>query len=118
MTEASINPTQLCRRAFIYVRQSTLAQVQRNRESTRRQYELADRARSLGWSPDQVEIIDEDLGQSGASSAERTGFARLTAEVALGQADIRHPDRRCQRHLPSAPTQRSAHLGHLMYCPT
>ena len=88
MTEASINPTQLCRRAFIYVRQSTQTQVQRNRESTQRQYELADHARSLGWSPDQVEIIDEDLGQSGASSAERTGFARLTAEVALGQAGI------------------------------
>ena len=88
MTEASINPSHLCRRAFIYVRQSTQTQVQRNRESTRRQYELADRARSLGWSPDQVEIIDEDLGQSGASSAERTGFARLMAEVALGQAGI------------------------------
>ena len=88
MTEASISPAQLRRRAFIYVRQSTQTQVQRNRESTRRQYELADRARSLGWSPDQVEIIDEDLGRSGASSAERTGFARLTAEVALGQAGI------------------------------
>ena len=70
------------------MRQSTQTQVQRNRESTRRQYELGDRARSLGWSPDQVEIIDEALGQSGASSAGRTGFARLTAEVALGQAGI------------------------------
>ena len=88
MTEASISPAQLGRRAFIYVRQSTQTQVQRNRESTRRQYELADRARSLGWPPDQVEIVDEDLGRSGASSAERTGFARLTAEVALGQAGI------------------------------
>lgn len=88
MSEARIDPAQLRKRAFIYVRQSTQTQVQRNRESTRRQYALADRARSLGWSPDQVEIIDEDLGRSGASSAERTGFARLTAEVALGQAGI------------------------------
>ena len=88
MSEASIDPAQLRRRAFVYVRQSTQTQVQRNRESTRRQYKLADRARSLGWSPDQVEIIDEDLGRSGASSTERTGFARLTAEVALGQAGI------------------------------
>ncbi len=88
MSEARIDPAQLSKRAFIYVRQSTQTQVQRNRESTRRQYALADRARSLGWSPDQVEIIDEDLGRSGASSAERTGFARLTAEVALGQAGI------------------------------
>lgn len=83
-----IDPAQLRRRAFIYVRQSTQTQVQRNHESTRRQYELADRAIALGWSPDQVEIIDEDLGCSGASSAERIGFARLTAEVALGRAGI------------------------------
>lgn len=88
MSEASIDPAQLRRRAFVYVRQSTQTQVRRNRESTRRQYELADRARSLGWSPEQVEIIDEDLGRSGASSTERTGFARLTSEVALGQAGI------------------------------
>ena len=88
MSEARIDPAHLRRRAFIYVRQSTQTQVQRNRESTRRQYELGDRARALGWSPDQVEIIDEDLGQSGASTAGRTGFARLTAEVALGQAGI------------------------------
>ena len=88
MSEPRIDPDRLGRRAFVYVRQSTSAQVERNRESTRRQYALADRARSLGWSPDQVEIIDEDLGRSGASSAERTGFARLAAEVALGQAGI------------------------------
>ena len=84
MSEARIDPEQLRRRAFIHARQSSQTQVERNRESTRRQYELADRTRSLGWSPNQVEIIDEDLGRPGSSSTEQTGFARLTAEVALG----------------------------------
>ena len=88
MSEARIEPAQLRRRAFIYVRQSSPTQVERNRESTQRQYELADRARCLGWSPERVEVIDEDLGRSAASSAARTGFTRLTAEVALGQAGI------------------------------
>ena len=88
MSDARIDPGHLRRRACIYVRQSSQTQVERNRESTQRQYELANRARSVGWSPDQVEIIDADLGRSGASSAERTGFARLTADVALGQVGI------------------------------
>ena len=88
MSEARIEPTQLRRRAFIYVRQSSPTQVERNRESTQRQYALVDRAYGLGWSPERVEVIDEDLGRSAASGAARTGFTRLTAEVALGQAGI------------------------------
>ena len=55
------------RRAYVYVRQSTMAQVFENTESTARQYALVERARALGWSDDAVEVIDEDLGRSGAT---------------------------------------------------
>jgi len=59
-----IKATHLQRCAYIYVRQSTAAQVQHNRESTDRQYKLAERARRVGWSEEQVKIIDEDLACS------------------------------------------------------
>ena len=77
----------LARRAFVYVRQSTLRQVMENRESTRRQYDLRRRARSLGWAPEQICVIDSDLGLSGADS-DRKGFQRLVSEVSLGRAGI------------------------------
>jgi DNA invertase Pin-like site-specific DNA recombinase len=72
-------------RAVVYVRQSTPRQVQANPESTRRQYQLAERARQMGWAAPQIEVIDEDLGLSGASSQARTGFQRLVAAVGLGE---------------------------------
>src|SRR5512134_467043 len=83
-----IKPEHLARAAFIYVRQSSTAQVEQHRESTQRQYALASRAVALGWSKVQVNVIDEDLGLSGASTAQRGGFARMTAEVALGHVGI------------------------------
>jgi DNA invertase Pin-like site-specific DNA recombinase len=73
----------LTRPAIVYVRQSTLDQVRHHHESRRRQYQLAERARGLGWK--EVSVIDEDLGKSGASSAKRTGFQRLVSEVGLGR---------------------------------
>jgi DNA invertase Pin-like site-specific DNA recombinase len=73
----------LTRPAVVYVRQSTLDQVRHHHESRRRQYQLAERARGLGWK--EVSVIDEDLGKSGASSLKRTGFQRLVAEVGLGR---------------------------------
>ena len=83
-----IGPSQTSRAAYVYLRQSSQAQVEHNRESTQRQYALVTRASSLGWSPQQIVVIDEDLGVSGAGIVERTGFARLTAEVALGHVGI------------------------------
>jgi hypothetical protein len=76
------------RAACVYVRQSTPGQVEHNRESTARQYALAERACQLGWPKEQVVIIDEDLGLSGSSSDKRSGFARLTSEVALAHVGI------------------------------
>jgi len=89
MSELSkITADHLRRCAVVYVRQSSTTQVEHNRESTARQYQLADRAMTLGWRRDQVRVIDEDLGISGSGLAERTGFARMAAEVALGQVGI------------------------------
>jgi DNA invertase Pin-like site-specific DNA recombinase len=62
--ENKIQEVHLCRRACVYVRQSTLAQVHEHQESTRRQYEMYQRACQLGWMDAQIEVIDEDLGHS------------------------------------------------------
>ena len=76
------------RTAVVYVRQSTMAQVECHRESTDRQYALVEQARRLGWAREQIAVIDDDLGLSGASTSHRNGFARMTAEVALGRVGI------------------------------
>ena len=68
--------------------QSTMAQVERHGESTDRQYALVEQARRLGWAREEIAVIDDDLGFSGASTNHRNGFARMTAEVALGRVGI------------------------------
>lgn len=88
MTETKISSTHLTRRAFVYVRQSTASQVEHNRESTERQYQLVERAITLGWRREQVDVIDKDLGISGSGLAERSGFAHMIAQVALGLVGI------------------------------
>jgi DNA invertase Pin-like site-specific DNA recombinase len=75
----------LQRRAAIYLRQSTVRQVHEHPESTARQYALQQRAVELGWSADRVDLIDEDLGQSGTGTAWRPGFKRLAEDVAHGR---------------------------------
>jgi DNA invertase Pin-like site-specific DNA recombinase len=89
MTDPSkIKLTHTQRAAYVYIRQSTPGQVEHNRESTARQYALADRACQLGWPAQQVVIVDEDLGLSASSTDKRSGFARLTSEVALAHVGI------------------------------
>jgi DNA invertase Pin-like site-specific DNA recombinase len=88
MSEWKVTASHRSRAAVIYVRQSTLLQVERNRESTARQYDLVSRARELGWPRTAVTVIDEDLGLSGASAAGRAGFAQLAAQVGMGQVGI------------------------------
>ena len=79
---SKITSEHLTRTAVVYVRQSTAFQVTFNRESQRRQYALSDRAGQLGWSD--VEVIDDDLGRSGAG-ARRPGFERLLAAICEGR---------------------------------
>ncbi len=85
---SKIEARHLKRNAYLYVRQSSLRQVFENTESTKRQYDLRQRAVALGWRIDQVVVIDSDLGQSGASAVDRAGFQRLVTEVSLGRAGI------------------------------
>ena len=76
------------RLAIVYVRQSTVQQVERHQELTRLQYALADRAAQFGWMREQIVVIDDDLGRSGASIEGRLGFQRLVAEVGLGKVGL------------------------------
>jgi DNA invertase Pin-like site-specific DNA recombinase len=88
MMSPQITARHLHRLACLYVRQSTLQQVFENTESTARQYALRERAVALGWPPERIIVIDQDLGQSGASAADRAGFQRLVAEVGLGKVGL------------------------------
>ena len=88
MSDTRITAAHLDRAAFVYVRQSTTAQIQHNRESTRRQYRLVERAAELGWKPEQIHVVDDDLGISGSGFADRSGFAKMTAQIALGLVGI------------------------------
>jgi len=83
-----VKPAHLKRDAYLYIRQSTLRQVQQNTESTQRQYALQQRAVALGWTMEKIHIIDCDLGQSGASTVDREGFQQLVAEVSLGHVGV------------------------------
>src|SRR3954471_17803485 len=76
------------RLAIVYVRQSTLRQVEQHQESTRLQYALVERALQLGWARERTVVIDDDLGRSGASAVDRPGFQRLVAEVGLGHVGL------------------------------
>lgn len=85
---SKVAPAHLEKLAIVYVRQSSPQQVLENRESTARQYALADYARLLGWPRERVLVIDEDLGCSGRSAENRSGFQRLLAEVTMDHAGL------------------------------
>src|SRR5258708_464733 len=88
MRAEKIQATHLAREAMIYLRQSSAAQVERNVESTARQYALVERAVHMGWPKTAVTVVDDDLGISGAGLKERPGFARMAVAVALGQVGM------------------------------
>lgn len=83
-----VTPDHLKRGAYLYIRQSTLRQVQENTESTKRQYALRQKAVALGWPAERITVIDSDLGLSGAQSEGREGFQRLVSEVGMGNAGL------------------------------
>ena len=83
-----VQPHHLERSAYLYVRQSSMRQVIENIESTKRQYALRGRAVAFGWRDDQIIVIDNDQGESGASAAWREGFQRLVTDVGMGHAGI------------------------------
>ena len=81
-----ITPQHLQKTAHVYIRQSSMGQVRNHRESTERQYALQDRARSFGWLPSRINVLDGDLGRSGSSTKNRADFKTLVADVSLGNA--------------------------------
>lgn len=83
-----ISAIHLSKKAFLYIRQSSVRQVIENKESTKRQYALQSRAIAAGWTKEQIVVIDSDQGQSGSESKDRIGFQELVAEVGLGNAGI------------------------------
>jgi DNA invertase Pin-like site-specific DNA recombinase len=89
MNEAlKVQAHHLERSAYLYIRQSSMRQVLENVESTKRQYALRSRAIALGWRDEQIIVIDNDQGESGASAAWRQGFQRLVTDVGMGHAGI------------------------------
>jgi DNA invertase Pin-like site-specific DNA recombinase len=85
MMTSKITEQHLTRTACIYIRQSTPGQIRFNQESTERQYNLKNKAQSLGWSPEKICILDRDLGQTGAHTTKREDFKTLVSDVAMGQ---------------------------------
>jgi DNA invertase Pin-like site-specific DNA recombinase len=88
MSQSKITVSHLERQAVVYIRQSSLRQVEENLESQDLQYQLAKRALSLGWQEERIQVIDDDLGKSGISAANRSGFQSLAAAIGLGQVGI------------------------------
>jgi len=85
-SRSKVTEDHLRRKACIYIRQSSLAQVQEHQESTRRQYDLQGCAQGLGWETSQIEVMDEDLGQSASAVGRvRAGYQRLLAWVVTGE---------------------------------
>ena len=83
-----VTPQHLARKAIIYIRQSSPHQMLSNQESLRLQYALEQRALNFGWRPEDIEIIDADLGLTGASAQHREGFKEVVSRVTLGQVGI------------------------------
>lgn len=88
MRSELVKPTHLARRAVVYIRQSTPHQVVSNQESLRLQYALRQRAKELGWHEADIDVIDADLGLSGASAAQRSGFKELVGRVGLNEIGL------------------------------
>jgi DNA invertase Pin-like site-specific DNA recombinase len=88
LDRSKIRPEHHERAAFVYIRQSSLKQVRENLESQKRQYGFAEQARAMGWNEQQVVVVDEDQGKSGATPESRPGFARLISAVARSEVGI------------------------------
>jgi len=52
------------------------------------QYGLDERAVELGWKPDDVRVVDSDVGRTGSNAKGRRGFQELVSDVTLGKVGI------------------------------
>jgi DNA invertase Pin-like site-specific DNA recombinase len=78
----------LARSAYVYIRQATLKQIDENTESIQRQYRLREQAVAYGWPRERIVVIDDDVGYSGATTADRAGFQRLVSDIRLGRVGV------------------------------
>ena len=107
MKSELVKSAHLARKAVVYIRQSTPHQIVSNQESLRLQYALRQRARELGWHEADIDVIDADLGLSGASAAHRSGFKELVGRVGLSEVglilsiDVTRLARNCSIGIPS-----------------
>ena len=85
---SKVTTAHLAKLAYVYIRQSSLGQVLHHSESTDLQYQLVERAIQLGWPADRVQVIDEDLGKSGASAEHRAGFQFLMSEIGSSRVGL------------------------------
>jgi DNA invertase Pin-like site-specific DNA recombinase len=88
MSEPKITLSHLKREAVVYIRQSSLLQVEKHLESQKRQYQLTETAQALGWPAAQCVVIDDDQGLSGAQSHNRPGYQKLISKIALREVGI------------------------------
>ena len=58
-----------------------------NQESTERQYNLANQAKSLGWIPEHIRTLDGDLAHSGELTTKRGDLKTLVRDVPMGQVE-------------------------------
>ena len=106
ITSELVTQKHTSRKAIIYIRQSSPHQMISNQESLRLQYALSQRGAELGWHPDNIEIIDSDLGTTATNAAHRAGFKELLAQVTLGQVgmilsyDVTRLSRNCSDWYP------------------
>jgi DNA invertase Pin-like site-specific DNA recombinase len=85
INNTKITSQHLLKKAYVYIRQSTMGQVLHHQESTSRQYALREKALHWGWNENQIRVLDRDLGQSGSQSHKREDFRTLLADVSLGE---------------------------------
>src|SRR5438132_10125498 len=85
---AKVRDHHLDRKAIVYIRQSSPQQVAEHKESTARQYALADIAVALGWPRDRVEVVDADQGRTAQTVEGRRGFQYILAELSLDHVGI------------------------------
>ena len=73
----SVTATHLSRKAALYIRQSTLHQVQVHIGSTAVQMNQMEFIERLGWPKDRVLILDGDMGITGTSAEARDDWQLL-----------------------------------------
>ena len=88
MSDSSkLTSSHLRRQAFVYARQSSQAQVEHNVESTALQYALVERAIELGFTGEQVVVIDDDLGVSADGTVDVRGSGAWSRRSRLAMSD-------------------------------